>query len=246
MKSEEKIKLEKLDLPFTDPDDRVEFIKVSCPSCDSMVPAEHIDLNSKIGKCSNCQALFSVEKDLQHLQTNVKMREKLKRPAGVEIFQFKDELEIEVVQPLSVLQIINLLLSPFVLIFSILIYFLKGEPGAMGFIIASVLLTAYGIYYLFRRKEHKIFINIDEDKVSVQRRPNNWTKDQFFNRSEIEQVYVMQAADGLALCFVIDGIEGQKHVKVLTRMTNISEAKYMEQEIERYLGITDRVVSGEL
>ncbi|WP_235296771.1 hypothetical protein [Portibacter marinus] len=246
MKSEKKIEVEKLDLPFIDPDEKMEFIKVDCPSCSAKVQAENIDLQSRIGKCVQCNALFSVDKDLMHLQTNVKEREKVKRPEGVEIFYFKDEMEIETIQPLPVLQIINLSLTPFMLIFSLLLYFLKDVENAIYVAVFSAVLVAIGMYVVLRRKHHKIYINVNEHEVSIQRRPRHMVKDMKFDRNEIEQVYVKQTTDGMALCFIVNGQDGQKHHQVLTRIRDISHAKYMEQEIERYLGIRDKVVHGEL
>ena len=40
---------------------------------------------------------------------------------------------------------------------------------------------------------------------------------------------------------IINGLEGQKHEKLMTVKT-LSKAKYLEQEIERYLKISDREV----
>jgi hypothetical protein len=40
---------------------------------------------------------------------------------------------------------------------------------------------------------------------------------------------------------IINGLEGQKHEKLIT-VNTLSKAKYLEQEIERYLQIEQRVV----
>ena len=176
----------------------------------------------------------------------VKHREKVKRPEGIEIFYFKNEMEIETVQPIPSGQIVNLSLSPFILLFSLLLYFLKDSSNAIYVASAAAVATAFGLYSVLRRRNKKIYINCNDEEVTIQRRPQNLIKDQKYSRDEVEQVYVKQGTDGMSLYFVINGSEGQKNVPVLTRIRDVSQAKYMEQEIEKYLGLKDRVVYGEL
>lgn len=220
------------------------FIHVDCPSCSEPIPVDNIDLASKMGKCSNCDALFSVEQEMNNVQVNI--TDVIPRPEGVEILHFKDELELSAAQPILVFDILVICLLPFVAIFAFLLYFLKGmEPGIfVG--LASAAISTFSIIRAARRKENRIFILMDQKRLTIQWRPKNLIKDKEYDIDSIDQVYVKVAADGMALFIIVDGINGQKHIPILKRMTNLGHAKYLEQEIERYLNIPNRAIPGEI
>ena len=44
---------------------------------------------------------------------------------------------------------------------------------------------------------------------------------------------------------IVNGFDGQKHVKLTQTMARLPKAQYLEQEIERHLGIVDKKVSEE-
>ena len=58
-----------------------------------------------------------------------------------------------------------------------------------------------------------------------------------------DRLYLKPSADGIGISIhmIINGLDGQKHVKLIT-INTISKAKYLEQEIEKYLNIIDREV----
>ena len=41
---------------------------------------------------------------------------------------------------------------------------------------------------------------------------------------------------------IVNGFEGQKNIKLIPNLDSKSKALYMEQEIEKHLGIIDRAV----
>ena len=45
---------------------------------------------------------------------------------------------------------------------------------------------------------------------------------------------------------ILNGIEGQKHVPLIPVLGSLSKARYLEQEIEKHLGIIDREVLEEI
>jgi len=243
---QKKIELEKLDLPFEEQKDQVEFIKVDCPSCSEQVSAGNIDLESKIGKCSNCNALFSLQKEIGGLQTALETNDKIQRPEGVELYSFSNELEIELEQPYPILDTIILSLFPMVLLFAMLLYFIKGEDPGLTVFIISTLFIAKSVFRLIRSKRYKTNLIIDDKTVSVLHRPKEFKKDKVFNVEDIDQVYVGTSSSGIGLFFVINSVDGQRREKVLERAKNYTHLKYVEQEIEQYLKIENRKITGEV
>ena len=81
--------------------------------------------------------------------------------------------------------------------------------------------------------------------MTIKNRPNNFKKDQIFDTTDIDQLYLKRdPSNGYILVkMVINSPAGQKHIKLVgIAPGKLSQAKYLEQEIERYLGIKDRKV----
>ena len=49
----------------------------------------------------------------------------------------------------------------------------------------------------------------------------------------------------IGVFLIVNGAHGQKHVELIQSVNTRSKAKYIEQEIERHLGIPDRRVPDE-
>ena len=93
--------------------------------------------------------------------------------------------------------------------------------------------------------KHKIHIGIDNRFLSIERRPKKFIQDKLYAINEIDQIYTKKL-DGLnAVYMIVNGDNGQKHVKLITRLDSLSKARYLEQEIEKHLGIVDREVPEE-
>ena len=45
---------------------------------------------------------------------------------------------------------------------------------------------------------------------------------------------------------IVNGLEGQRHIRLIPSLNSLSKARYLEQEIEKYLGIIDREVLEEI
>lgn len=241
---QKKITLEKLDLPFSESTEKLDFIKIDCPSCGTLIQAEHIDVEKQVGKCTNCQALFSVEEKITSLHLKSKEKETLKRPDSVQIFHFKEEVEIEIVQPFPILDTIILSLLPFIFFFAILLYFAKNSDPAMWVALVSGLGMTRSLIQVFNRKQNKIFINTNKKTIEILRRPKNFIADKIFQVSEIEQIYVKQTHEGVGLFFLLNTIDGQRHEQVIKRLKDTGQGKFIEQELEQYLAIKNKDVPG--
>lgn len=218
------------------------FKAVSCPSCDEVVHADHLNLQNSMAKCGSCHVIFSIEEEVASVKAEEEMKQTFIRPEGIDLFYYKDELDITVQQHVHGLDAYGIMILPFLAVMSIMIYFAKGIP-----VFIPVIFTLGALYFLYRvldYSKNKTFIDINSRMLSIRSRPKNLKKDRFYPVDEIDQLYVKVAADGtgyFTIHMIVNGLEGQKHVKLITVKT-ISKAKYLEQEIERYLQIEDREV----
>lgn len=241
-KDEYKEKLELRELPKSE---GKSFLHVNCPSCDDKVDASNINIHDKVAKCGNCSALFSIVSDMEMLLAQ-ESREEIARPDGVEIMHFQDEMELVIQQPPSVLNIIIISIFPFLAGLGLFAFFLKGGVRGLAVGLPSLVVSIYGILALVQAKRNKIYISVDQNNIKIEWRPRHLIRDKSFSVEDVEQLYVKKTSDGVALFMAYNTVTGQKHRQIMGRISSIVRAKYLEQEIEKYLGIPNKKVMGEL
>jgi len=218
------------------------FKKVNCPSCSEQVPADNLNLQNSVAKCGTCNVIFSIEEDMGSLASKKKIKQEVLRPEGIDLFFYKDELDITIQQHIHGVDAFGISLLPIAAVFSILVYFKKGLPIFFPalFIIGSL----YYIYKWLNYSKNKTYVEINDRVFSIKHRPNNFKKDKTYLAEDIDQVYLKKSMENgvdYHLYLLVNAVEGQKHQRILT-VNTLSKAKYLEQEIERYLNIEDREV----
>ncbi|MFT6335421.1 MAG: hypothetical protein ACI86M_000893 [Saprospiraceae bacterium] len=241
MEQKYKDKYKPLDLEATKEKD---FALINCPKCSCETPAANIDLSDKLAKCDNCNAIFSIKYKVVELQT-VTLNEEIAKPVGVDILEYNGQLELTLDQPVSILHILSVSLSPF------LAFMFLGVFASKGVALLAYLSAAFAFAFIFslvsliRYKRNKIFMTATQEELSIEYRPKNFVNDKFYSAKSIEQLFVTKDPHGLCLQMVINESEGQKTQKLIGRFSDITKAKYIEQEIEKFLGIKNKRVSGE-
>ncbi len=232
----EKVKLHEVQL---DPKTEQNYTTVDCPSCQTSVPAEHININDKIAKCGDCDVVFSFDETLKSLTQSGASKQTVLRPQGIDVYEFKHETEITVKQPAAAIEILPFTVLPIFLFFSVLLVFKKGIsimwPGVA--FIMNLILTIY----LYKREKHTVNIRINKSDLNVQWRPKKLMSDKSYHISDIKQLYVK----GHQIFMIVDGIDGSQHVNLIPGLVNQTQAHFLEQQIEAYLKIQDEAVVGE-
>jgi len=242
---------EKLELPKVELESEVQ--KINCPSCANPVSADNLNIQTNIAKCNHCEGIFSIDKYVEKLSNQNNFSQEILRPEGVELTYFQDELDISVEQPWGDFEKIFMSLFPFFLIM-ITSGFVEGfspTPIAKAGLITIWIASIIGYFaYFFIRKRHKIYFHIDDQYLSIERRPRKFIKDKKFPIQEIDQVYIKSivsssGAKGAGIFMIVNDVKGQKKVELIKSVSSRTKAKFIEQEIEKYLGITDRRVPDE-
>ncbi len=246
-KFKEKLELRGLNTQFP------EVQKVDCPSCAKPIPADNLNIQTNIAKCSSCDGIFSFSKHVEQLSNQQSISQEILQPEGVELSRFRDELDISVEQPWSTFEVIFLSLFPLLILIVTSIIVETRPPTDFNKIgVISLWLTALVGYisYFFIRKRHKVYVHIDDRNLYIERRPKKFIKDKQYAIQDIDQVYIKNVlsgngSKGIGIFLIVDGVGGQKHVELIKSVNSRSKAKYIEQEIERHLGIPDRRVPDE-
>ena len=149
-----KVELKELDL-----DSPSAFKKIGCPSCEADVPAENININDKIAKCGNCHVVFPFHDEVADLMDSKKAKQEVIRPEGIDMFYYRNELDITIQQPLLVAEG---MIAGFVPVFAALfiaIYFIKGTIP-LAFPLVTSLISIASWINLFARRNHKVHISM--------------------------------------------------------------------------------------
>ena len=237
--------IQKLKLKEINKENSSLFTKINCPSCEKEVPAENLQLNDKIGKCNHCNVVFPFHDNIANLLIHESPKEEVSKPEGIDVVHFQNELDFTIEQPYPVLNAIGLFTFLFFGFLFTMVYFKKGGDFLLFFSGFLFLAGIWNLYPILTRSKNKIYLNIDRHNLTVKWRPKKMIKDTTFDVQEIDQVY-LKIIDGVnySLYVILNGIDGQKHIPLLHNIgTSLAKARYLEQEIEKHLGIKDRKVS---
>ncbi len=233
---------EKLKLPDLKKESQKIFKQVNCPSCSQPVGADHINLDKSLAKCGACHVIFSIEEEVADLKIKEKIKEEFFRPEGVDLFFYKGDMEITVKQPVHWIDSSVGMLLPVIAGFSFFICYDKGYSFFVPTILVAI--SLFFIYRLITYFKAKTFIDVNDQHLKIRHRPSNYKKDKTFAAEDIDQIYLKHSSVNsgyFILNMIVNGPGGQTHQELVS-VSTISKAKYLEQEIEKYLGIEDRKV----
>jgi len=77
-------------------DDSKAYHKVICPSCNDELSVDNVELKTEMGKCSSCDVIFSISNEIKSIKPEKEKRTEFLRPDGIDLFFFKDEMDITV------------------------------------------------------------------------------------------------------------------------------------------------------
>ncbi len=233
---------------------------LSCPNCNHFVSAIDINIDKAIAKCHNCNQLFKITGDLMGKIKQLDFPEPgALIPDGLEVLRLSEELEIDVnwrraasrsgIRFLMFFTAVwNLILLPF-----ILVAIFTGEFQILLFTSLHLAVGLGLIYYLARifLNTTKVIVNRSGIVLSTGPLRAPWSKPKRISRSDIRQLYVSKYKSSTTngrpnyayALYVI--LHNTQKIKLLSQMS-LETQLYLEQEIERFLGIRDVRVSGEV
>lgn len=148
--------------------------KVKCPNCGNPISAENINIQKMTALCGNCDSVFV----FTDLPENLIQREKYKRlnvptPGNLRIVEDTDErlhmtLKWSIRQDWST----NIAIVGFVFVLALLAAALSiGEENATAWLVFSILLFTYPLYYAGLYALNRTHISIDKDVLSIHTTP---------------------------------------------------------------------------
>ncbi len=225
---------------------------LNCPDCKQDINASDIHLEKTIAKCSECHSVFKFDEELD---LAVPVRPEIFLPKGMDIFELRSEVEIQITWrdtlksfPLLFTIIWNAMVLP-AAIFAII----TARPMIILGLSFHLLVGIASLYYLLTTLYNTTFITADSRHLRIEHRPLilPFYPNQDIPVYEIDQIYVKKYVKSHTngrpdYVFAVEAILIDKsHVRIVKGIQHSDQALYIEQEIERFLAIKDRPVKEE-
>ena len=223
-------------------------MSIVCPHCNAIVLENAIHYPTKTARCSHCDYEFSVARLLQNDEDRKKVEMVYDIPKPARINQYVDGNMLVITRTWERGQgLFMLLLSIPFLIASIAIFgaFLSGTWLVIIHLIVFPIATGFQIRMGLQNFLNVTTIQIDPLDITVQHAPIPAFVSAFGSQ-DIIQVYVKREYYSKREVFDVKLVmETGQHQTLIKHLPNSVQALYIEQEIEKFLGIVDAPVRGE-
>ncbi len=234
----------------------MELEPLKCSSCGAPIQAEDIDWDLGIARCRHCGTVF----ELRNLAISDAQRAKLPRqrppvpmPQKFSVINTEDELQISY-RWFSLAYIPLLLFTVFWDGFLVVWYGIALTTGAYAMALFATLHTLVGIglaYYVLCGVLNSTTIWVKMDTLGIVHAPLPWGGNKEIPATEIEQIYCKErlSRSNNSVSYRYDvyaKMSDGTRKKLLSGLDSAEQALYIEQTLEKYLGIKDRPVAGEL
>ena len=227
-------------------------MRLQCPNCNADIKAEDININRLIAKCSACNTVFEFEKKVRE---QPRERPEIVMPQGIEAYHLLSELNIEIKWRQSFssfLAFFTIFWNGIVFIF-VAAAIITGTYGMLLGVSIHLLVGLALLYYMLTVMVNTTFITANSYRLLIEHRPLKlpFYKNKDIPVGEIDQLhverYVASTTNGKpnhAFGLYLLKTNGEK-IRLLKGLRNPDQARYVEQEIERFLDIPDRKVADE-
>ena len=232
------------------------LLEVDCPNCGSLVHPDDININKSMGKCNSCHEVFSFEEDHFFFDDRPNRPEMI-MPEGTDVLTLSETLDIRVnwfksysKAGLGFLTFFTFMWNAIVGVFAIGML-TAGAVGALMGLSVHLIVGLVLIYWMASIFFNHTDIIISNNQIRITSGPlrNPFKRDKSVAAQDIEQLYVNRYTSSTtngkpnyayALYAILKNGNKQEVIKGMNKETQL----YLEQEIERYLKIKDRPVSG--
>ncbi|MEZ4885562.1 MAG: hypothetical protein R3E32_12590 [Chitinophagales bacterium] len=230
-------------------------LQINCIECNTAIHAEDINLDHYIAKCHNCHTVFDFKKQMDNAPKN---RREVTMPDNVEMLRLQNELDITFdwwsnsKKPYFLI-FFTLFWNSIVGIF-VIVGLLTGQWVMLAAISIHLSIGVGLAYYLLCKYFNKTTFRVTRRYLTTEHRPFPvpfyGAKD--VEVSEIDQLYCKEYVAATqnnvpVYAYAVYLItKDSQEVKVLKGLDTPQQALYIEQEVEKFLGLVDRKVSGEL
>ncbi len=231
----------------------MELKEIQCKNCGA--PLERSDMAWELGvaKCSHCGSIFGLEKFDSSVQATPIVRHPVPMPDGITIEHPDGGLKITY-------RWFNVTYA-FMLVFAIFWNVFTWGWQGVSLVAGNLLFSAFGLfhvviglfllYYGLAGILNRTLVGVHQDRLIIHHEPLPWPGSKQLPATAIEQLYskekIHHSKNGISITYEVSALTRDKtKEKLVGRLKELEQALYIEQEIERHLGIRDQPVRGEV
>lgn len=239
-------------------------MQVYCPKCQKEVAAADLNMSHMVAKCASCHNLFNFADQVNDgSEWSNEASEVVDAPRPAKVKREHDGFNL--VLSWRWVNYSLIFLIPFALFWNGLVFSFIGFSGmfALGagegfpspmrmfplFALPHFLIGIGLIYYIICLVVNQTKIRVSRSEVVVRHGPLPWWGSKTISARDINQLYTRErigrGRNSSRASYEVHMIDQQStHKKMITGLESAEYAFYIEQEIEKYLGIQDRPVRG--
>lgn len=234
-------------------------MNVTCPSCGSQVQSDDMNLANMVGKCRSCHSLINLRDLLPSPpqpapQAGPRERPRVPMPPGFVVDDSGPGLTItrRWFSFLFIFLAFFCIAWDSFLVFWYSMAFGMDAPWIMKVFPVAHLAVGIGLtYFTLAGFLNRTTIRVDGEELIIRHGPLPWLGNCRIPVDQLEQLYSQEeryrGRYGVTYSYKVNAVtkEGRKVILVAS-LTEQEQALFIEQQIERHLGIKDRHVPGEL
>ncbi len=235
----------------------MEMVELNCKKCGAPIESKDINLEMGLARCAHCGTVFSL-KNLSGSKMSGSVARRTARapvpmPKNVEVFDTGTGWQISYrwYAPKYIGMIIfTLFWNGFMCAW----HAISLSMGAYMMSVFGLLHTVIGIgvaYFTLAGFLNRTTITVELGLLTIQHGPLPWVGNKHLLDEDIKQFFckekVSHSDSGTSYSYdVYADLRDGESKKLLSGLNSAEQALFIEQELERYLGIQDRPVRGEI
>lgn len=228
-------------------------LQLQCPNCQSVIRYEDMNIDKLIAKCHHCHTVFGFETQVRNAQ---RQRAEVLLPPGIEATSFLSELDIRIswrkTSNSGFFVFFTLFWNAIVIPFAVGAI-ISGNWMILLFLSLHLLVGLSFLYYTLSLFLNTTYVTINSREISVLHKPLKmpFYADRTVSVDRVQQLfidkYVQSKTNGQPnyAYGVYAHLNNENHIKLIRGLKNPDQARYIEQEMERFLNIEDKAVEGE-
>lgn len=232
-------------------------IALKCPSCASPLSADDFDSQHGFIKCGYCKALMTLPKAAERKSEGgsaFRERGEVPMPARVRLENTAHGMAIlrRWFSPAILFLVFFCIAWDGFLVFWYSMAFAMNGPFIMKiFPIAHVAIGVWLTYFTIASLFNTTRIAAERGELVVKHGPVPWAGAKRLNASEVDQLFckekVSRSKNGIRYTYgVWTAMKDGSSAKIIAANLEMDQALFIEQQLEKALGIRDREVPGEL
>jgi len=232
---------------------------LACKACEAPLKSDDVDLRHGIATCSYCNAVMQFSElsrrtDGAAAEGGFVARGEVPLPAGIVVEDWGGALRIvrRWFSPVAFFLVFFCIAWNAFLVFWYSMAFSTNAPWIFKVFPIGHLAVGVGLtYFTIALFVNKTVLIVEAGQLRVYHGPLPWFGNKTVDAGNIDQLYcqkkVHHGEDSSHTSYNLHAVtQDGKKVKIASGMNERDQALYIEQQLERHLGIEDRAVPGEL